>query len=73
MDAVPSVLDALGKHQEVGLVVENGVDLLRLLAMAEDNKVQFQADALSFEPFQRATLMGSIVVHRALIVIVGAQ
>ena len=69
MDAVPSVLDALGKHQ----VVENGVNLLRLLAMAEDNKVQFQADALSFEPFQRATLMGSIVVHRALIVIVGAQ
>ncbi len=73
MDAVPSVVDALGMHQEVGLVVGLGVDLLCLLAMAEDNKVQFQADALSFEPFQRATLMGSIVAHRVLIAIVGAR
>jgi hypothetical protein len=73
MDAVPSVLDALGMHQEVGLVVGQGVELLRLLAMAEDNKVQFQADALSFEPFQRTTLMSSVVAHKALIAIVGAR
>ena len=42
MDAVPSVVDALGMHQEVGLVVGLGVDLLCLLAMAEDNKVHFK-------------------------------